>query len=73
MMATRVEKRTFFILAALLGLCVTIKAQEEEDYDAGEFFSFLSFFLFLCMLNAYCVISLMREMENFLEDFWFIC
>jgi len=78
-MAIRVEMRTFFILAALLGLFITIKAQEEEDYDAGEFFSpfflsfFFLFFFFLCKLSAYCVIWLMKEMENFLGDFWFVC
>jgi len=36
-MAVWVQTRTFFILAALLGRLVTIKAQEEEEYDGGEF------------------------------------
>ncbi|KAM7096815.1 collagen alpha-2(V) chain-like [Ciconia maguari] len=36
MMAIWVQTRTFFILAALLGRFVTIKAQDEEEYDGGE-------------------------------------
>lgn len=38
-MAIWVQTRTFLILAALLGRFVTIKAQEEEEYDGGEFLS----------------------------------
>lgn len=38
-MAIWVQTRTFFVLAALLGRFVTVKAQEEDDYDGGEFLS----------------------------------
>lgn len=38
-MAVFVQTRTFFILTALLGRFVTIKAQEVEEYEGGEFLS----------------------------------
>lgn len=62
MMAIWVQTRTFFILAALLGRFVTIKAQEEEEYDAGEFL-FLPFFL-LFSLYAACLVCTLVNKRN---------
>ena len=67
-MAIWVQTRTFFILAALLGRFVTTKAQEEEEYDGGEFLSIpLKKYIIippLCMQCAYCVIWIVSGMEN---------
>lgn len=66
-MAILVQTRTFFILAALLGRFVTIKAQEVEEYEGGEFLSTSKTIIIippLCMQCVYCVIWLVSGMEN---------
>lgn len=66
-MAVLVQTRTFFILAALLGRFVTIKAQEVEEYEGGEFLSTsktITIIPPLCMRCVYCVIWLISGAEN---------
>lgn len=73
-MAVLVQTRTFFILAALLGRFDTIKAQEVEEYDGGEFLSTSKTIIIippLCMQCVYCVIWLISGVEVRELDFCF--
>lgn len=66
-MAVLVQTRTFFILAAVLGRFVAVKAQEVEEYEGGEFLSASKTIIIiplLCMQCVYSVIWLVSGAEN---------